>query len=236
MSSLTIPSHNAPTPPAPMFTLTEAKAAFIHVLENVIENEDVTRALNDEGIDNIISLVKLTDDAINNLAYLDPDSKMRVKLKLGPIGCIKPFIHYVHFREETNPIGNDWISITMDHFDQFRVSLNYTRRFASVSSLSPLDMTYVNDKPKLLDAPDVVDKTDVTDVTDVDDASNALNVSDVFDESVIFTVTDDLDIADIIETTDLDSIIDVTRVSDVKIVVVDVPMSLMLQTSPMLST
>ena len=52
------------------------------MLENVIENEDVTRALNNEGIDNIISLVKLTDDAINNLAYLDPDSKLRVKLGL----------------------------------------------------------------------------------------------------------------------------------------------------------
>jgi hypothetical protein len=111
----------------------------------------------------------------------------------------------------------------MDDFDQFRVNLNYTCRFASVSSLPPLDMTYVNDEPNLLDAPDVFDKTDVTDVTDDDDASNALNVSDIFDEFDIFTVTDDLDVADIIETTDIDSIIDVTRVSDVKIVVVDVP-------------
>jgi hypothetical protein len=95
MSSLTIPSHTASTPP--VFKLTEAKDALIYVLENVIEKEKVTRALNDEGIDNIISLVKLTDDAINDLAYLDPDSKIRIKLKLGPIGCIKSFIHYVHF-------------------------------------------------------------------------------------------------------------------------------------------
>jgi hypothetical protein len=71
MSSLTIPSHTASTPP--VFTLTEAKDALTYVLENVIGNEKVTRALNDEGIDNIISLVKLTDDAINNLAYLDSD-------------------------------------------------------------------------------------------------------------------------------------------------------------------
>jgi hypothetical protein len=113
MYSLTIPSHTASAPP--VLILTEAKDVLNYVLENVIENEDVTRAFNDEGIDNIISLVKLTDDAINNLEYLDPDSKM------GPIGCIKSFIHYVHFYEETNPIGNDWKSITMDHFDQFRV-------------------------------------------------------------------------------------------------------------------
>jgi hypothetical protein len=154
-----IPPHSASSP-APMFTLTEANDALTYVLENVIANEKVIRALNDEGIDNIISLVKLTDDAINNLAYLDPDSKIRIKLKLGPIGCIKSFIHYVHFCEETNPIGNDWKSITMEAFDQFRVNLNYTCRFASVSSLPPLDMIYVNDEPNLLDAPDVFDKTD----------------------------------------------------------------------------
>jgi hypothetical protein len=115
--SSSIPPHNASSP-AHVFTLTEAKTALTHVLENVIENEKVIKALNDEGIDKTISLVKLTDDAINNLAYLDPDSKIRIKHKLGPIGCIKSFIHYVHFREETNPIGNDWKSITMDDFDQ----------------------------------------------------------------------------------------------------------------------
>jgi hypothetical protein len=73
-------------------------------------------------------------------------------------------------------IGNDWKSITIDDFDRFRVNHNYTHRFASVSSLPPLDMTYVNDEPSLLGAPDVFD---ITDVTDVDDASNALNVSDI---------------------------------------------------------
>jgi hypothetical protein len=206
-----------------MFTLTEAKAALNHVLKNVIENEDVTRALNDEGIDNIISLVKLTDYAVNNLTYVVPDSKIRIKLKLGPIGCKKSFIHYVHFCEESNPIGSDWKSITMDDFDQFTCNLKYVHRFASLSYLPPLDMTYVNDEPNLLDASDVFNEIDVFDVTDDDDASYAIDTSDVLDESGIFIATDDLDIADIIETTDIDSIIDVTRVSDVKIVVLDVP-------------
>jgi hypothetical protein len=106
----------------------------MYMLENVIENEKVTRALNDEGIDNIISLAKSADDAMNNLAYLDPDSKIQITLKLGPIACIASFMYYVHFCEETNPIANDWKSITMDDFDQCRVNLNYTCRFASVSS------------------------------------------------------------------------------------------------------
>jgi hypothetical protein len=212
-----------------MFTLAESRDAFTYVLENVIENEYVTMALYDEGIDNIISLVKMTDDVVNNLSYLDPDSKTRIKLKLGQILRIKSFIHYVHFREETNPIGNDWKSITMGDFEQFRCNLNYTRRFASLSSLPPLDMMYVNDEPNALDVSntlevlDVFDEIDVLEGTDADDASYAIDVSDVLDESDIFTVTDVLDITDIVETTDIDSVIYVTKVSDVNIVIVDVP-------------
>jgi hypothetical protein len=117
------PLLSAPTPSVSMFTLTEAKDAFTYVLENAIENKNVTMALNDEGIDNIISLIKLTDDVVNNLAYLDADSKIRIKLKMGQSLRIKSFIHYVHFCEETNPIGNDWKSIAMDDFEHFRVNL-----------------------------------------------------------------------------------------------------------------
>jgi hypothetical protein len=199
------------------------------VLENVIDNESVTRALYDEGIDNIIGLVKLTDEIVTNLTYHDPDSKTQIKLQIGPIGHIKSFIHYVHFHEETNPIGNDWKSITMDNFYQFRCNLKYVCRLASLSSLPPLDMMYVNDEPNALDVfntlevSDVFDEIDVLEGADADDAPYAIDVSDVLDESDIFTVTDVFDITDIVENTDIDSVIDVTNVSDVKIVVVDVP-------------
>jgi hypothetical protein len=235
---------NTASSPAPMFTLAEAKPALTHVLENVIANEIVTRALNDEGVDNIISLVKLTDDVVYNLAYLDPDSKIWIKLKMGLIHFIKSSIHYVRFHEETNPIGNDWKSITMEDYDNFRANLNYTRRFASLSSLPPFDMTYVNDEPNLLDAPDVLDETDVlnvTDVADVDDASKALDVVNVLDGSDIFSVTnvpdvtdvpddDDascsIDVSDVLDESEICTVtddLDITVVETTKIVVVDVP-------------
>jgi hypothetical protein len=181
-------------------------------------------ALNDEGIDNIISLVKLTDDAVSNLAYLHPDSKIRIKLKLGQIVRIKSFIHYVHFCEETNPIGK---SITMDDFYQSRCNLKYVSRFASLSSLPPLAMMYIDDEPNFLDVSEFLNEIDVLDVTDVYDAPNYLNVSDVLDVYDIFSVTDDLnvsdifsvtnvlDVTDIIEATYSNNIIDVTKVLDV---------------------
>jgi hypothetical protein len=171
------PLQSIPTPHASMFTLAEAKDALTHVLENVIENEYVTMALNDEGIDNIISLVKMTDDVVTNLSYHDPGSKIQIKLGIGPIGQIKSIIHYVHFCEETNPISNAWKSITMHNFHQYRCNLQYTCRFASLSSLPPLDMIYVNDEHNLLDASDVFNEIDVFDGTDADDASYAIDVN-----------------------------------------------------------
>jgi hypothetical protein len=203
-----------------MFTPAEAKVAFTYVLENVIESKNVTMALYDEGIDNVISLVNLTDDVVNNLSYHDHDSKNWIKLKLGQLLRIKSFIHYVHFHEETNPIGNDWKSITMNDFEQFRCNLKYTRRIESLSPLPQLDMMYVKDEPNLLYASDVLNEINLFDGPDADNASYADDVSDVIDESDIFTLTDVLDITDIIDTTNIDSVIDVTKVSDVKIVVV----------------
>jgi hypothetical protein len=172
-----------PTPPAAMFTLAEAKAALNHVLDNVIENENVTKALYDEGIGNIISLVKMIDNFVKNLTYCNPKSKTQIELQIGPIGRIKSFIHYVHFREATNPISNDWKSITMDDFYQFRCNLKYVCRFASLSSLPPLDMMYVNDEPNALygfntlEVSDVFDEIDVLEGNDADDAPYAIDVS-----------------------------------------------------------
>jgi hypothetical protein len=179
------------------------------VLDNVIENENVTRALYDEGIDNIINLVKMRDDIVNNLTYCNPKSNIHIKLEMGPIFRIKSFIHYVHFCGETNPIGNDWKSITMDDFYQFICNLKYVCRFASLSSLTPLDMMYFDDEPNLLDVSELLNEINVLDVTDVYDAPNYLDVSDVLDESDIFIATDDLDVSDIFSVTD---VLDVTDI------------------------
>jgi hypothetical protein len=67
------------------FTATAAKDAFIYIFENVLENENITRALNEEGLDNIVSLVKLTDDGVDNLAYHVPDPNIQKlqNFKLG---------------------------------------------------------------------------------------------------------------------------------------------------------
>ena len=67
---------------------------------------------------------------------LDPQVQTKHRLKMGEIGLIKCFIHYLYYLEESgNLIGNNWTNITMDAFDQFRANLAYTARFGSLSNL-----------------------------------------------------------------------------------------------------
>jgi hypothetical protein len=76
----------------------------------------------------------LTDLTLKSLTFTDPDPNVTetYHLKMGEIGLIKTFIHFVHYRNEiNNPIGNDWKIVTVDEFDQFRLNLDYTRRFGT---------------------------------------------------------------------------------------------------------
>jgi hypothetical protein len=164
-----------PIPHASTLTLGASKIAFKYVLENVLQDANVSRALGYVGIDDIISFVKLTDSVVDNLVYndLDPTVLKLHRLKLGPIFLVKSFIHYVHFREETYPIGTRWLSITMNDFDQFRFNFAYICRLREpLSSLPPL--------PYVLDVPNVPDVLDVSGVLNAHDMPNANDVSKVF--------------------------------------------------------
>jgi hypothetical protein len=66
---------------------------------------------------------------------------------------LKVFIHCVHFCEETNPIGNDWKSITISTNSDS--SLNIPQSFSSLLFLPPLDMMFVDDAPNIFDVPDI---------------------------------------------------------------------------------
>ena len=84
-------------------------------------------------------MISLSDEQVEDLTYLDPDPNNPTAycVTKGEIGLIKSFIHFVHYRDEIgNPIGDDWPSIIQDEFDQFRCNTKYTRRFASLASLS----------------------------------------------------------------------------------------------------
>jgi hypothetical protein len=155
-------------------TRTAAKAAFTHVMDNVIQNTNVTKALIDNGIKDIVALLILTDEDVDSLTYNDSDPNVITPhcINMGEIGLVKAFIHFVHYCKEINipiddqwltitqdefdqfranlkniPIDDQWLTITQDEFDQFRANLKYTRRFAYLSSLQPLAMSISSPSP-----------------------------------------------------------------------------------------
>jgi hypothetical protein len=133
--------------PLPIFTSTASKAAFVLVTEVILENDNITVAFKKGGIEDISSILKLTDLTVESLNYSDPDPKITQAqyLKRGEIGLIRAFIHYVHYRQEINdPIDNQWLSITQEDFDQFRCNIKYTRHFVTLSNLPPIAISSVN--------------------------------------------------------------------------------------------
>ena len=122
------------------FTRAASKSAFIHIMTNVLDSDHIHQALKDAGIDDMTGLVRLDDHTVENLAYTDPDPQVSTKypLKKGEMGLLISFVHFVYYRKDIgNPIGNDWTSITMDEFDEFRTNLDYASGLNTLSGLNP---------------------------------------------------------------------------------------------------
>jgi hypothetical protein len=127
-----------PQPPTAPNTRSTAKAAFTHISDVLLDNANITKAFKEDGIENIGDILHLTDQEVDYLTYLDPDPTITTAYSLKKVekGLIKSFIHFVHYhREIANPIEDDWINVTVDEFDLFRVNLDYTRRFVTLSNL-----------------------------------------------------------------------------------------------------
>jgi hypothetical protein len=124
-------------------TKAAARAAFTHVTDVIMENENVTKALKLDGIRNVEGILGLDDNLVAGLQYMDeetdPNNPTLRYLNKGDFSLLNTFIHFVHYREEVNdPIGNKWLNITQEEFDQFRCILKYTRRFASLACIRPI--------------------------------------------------------------------------------------------------
>jgi hypothetical protein len=119
-------------------TGTASKAAFTHVMDNIIQNPNITSALQSHDIEDILKFLILTDTDVDTLTYPDPDTKVTIvhALKKGEIGLRKTFIHFVYYWSEIgNPINDQWLASTQAEFDQFHVNLNYTRHCGLLSNI-----------------------------------------------------------------------------------------------------
>jgi hypothetical protein len=54
-----------------------SKAAFTHIMDNVLQYPNVTSALAAIGIEDTFGLFTLTDTIVDNLTYPDPDPNVK---------------------------------------------------------------------------------------------------------------------------------------------------------------
>jgi hypothetical protein len=100
------------TPASTPVPLTRAatNAAFIYVVDVIIDSVNVTSSLAEDGIDDVVDILTLDDATIT---IIQPHL-----LKRGEIGPLRTFLHFVHYREEiNNPIDNKWTCVAQDEFN-----------------------------------------------------------------------------------------------------------------------
>jgi hypothetical protein len=68
--------------PLPTFISTASKAAFVHVTDVILENSNITAAFKEGGIEDISSILKLTDVTVDNLTFPDPDHDPTIMVRL----------------------------------------------------------------------------------------------------------------------------------------------------------
>jgi hypothetical protein len=95
-------------------TLSEAKEAFNHVLDTVLDrvnSSSMKRSLIEDGITDILHLITVTDDVIDSLAYKDSNDKIYYPVKKGDKMLLRCFLAY---QQSLEPVtGNvDYKAIT----------------------------------------------------------------------------------------------------------------------------
>ena len=114
-----------------VLTRNEAKSTFVHVMDNVLGRKDgsaLKSSLIEEGIDDIFSFMSLDENTIDGLKYEDQDDDNIIKpIRLSDKMLLKCFLHFVTNKDlEGNTINDhDWIKITQEEFDEFRISPTY---------------------------------------------------------------------------------------------------------------
>ena len=113
-----------------VLTRPQAKAAFQHVMDDVLDRGDgspLKSSLLHDGIDDIFALATIDTDTINNLTYKDPkNTGQHLNVSRGDKGLIRVFCDYIlHCNTAGTPIDDNWTGITQTAFDSFRVDPSY---------------------------------------------------------------------------------------------------------------
>ena len=126
-----------------VYTRSEAKASFNHILDNVLGRKDdspLKMALLEEGIDDIFSIATLTENVIDSLKYKNKDNKDELTpIRVADKMLLKCLLHFVINSDmEGHRIeGEGWNAITQEAFDTFRINPTYMARLTTSAYSMP---------------------------------------------------------------------------------------------------
>eukprot|EP00977_Amphora_coffeiformis_P007477 scaffold1638_cov103-Amphora_coffeaeformis.AAC.2 len=110
----------------------QSSQAFKHILEQVFGLEATSPlrvASKEEGTENLSDFLSLTADTIEQLTYTYKDgdgNDVTVPVPRSHRRIITVFFDYIRYHDyKSNPIGDEWTSITKEEFDDFRISTEY---------------------------------------------------------------------------------------------------------------
>jgi hypothetical protein len=114
-----------------VFTRPQARAAFTHVLDNVIGKDDsspLKQSLVAQGIEDVFHLCSMDTNDIDFLVYDKSDTELDVDVNRADKSLLRAFIAYVdNFEERGIPLSeiNQWLSLQQNGFDVFRIGPHY---------------------------------------------------------------------------------------------------------------
>jgi len=110
-----------------VITRAEATTIFDYILDNILSRDgsnDLKRALEREGFNDLFSFMTMDDAAIDGLQYQDPnDTSVLFDVLRSDKTMVRLWKQFVVHRESTGcPIGDNWLQVTQQQYDEFRLS------------------------------------------------------------------------------------------------------------------
>ncbi len=130
-----------------VFTRPQAKAAFHHILDNVLGKDDTSplkQSLMAQGIEDIFHLGSTDYDTIDALVYDKSATETDVPVMRADKNMLKAFLSYVNFaRSNGNALSDstDWTNVTQEDFDSYRVGPFFTNFLGQPSSTATSSAT-----------------------------------------------------------------------------------------------
>ena len=112
-----------------VLTRADKERIIKHILEGVLDQDEGSRlhkAFEFNGIKSPYDIVSMSEEAIMALTFLNDDGAQE-PVRTNEYSLVLAFRSFTFFRKsQGNPIGDsDWMTITMNEYDQFRISIDY---------------------------------------------------------------------------------------------------------------